>query len=140
MGDIVLTIAELYQASEKVEKMSTPVENYDRPVSNSMPQQTSAASVIALGTAGIAIGIGGYLAVMLLGRSGWWSAPYVLSLLICGLAAIFLGSRSIIKSGKLSSGKILARIVGIISTVVGTLIVGMLGAVLLLMLMLSASM
>ena len=120
--------------------MTTPTENYDGSAADATPQRTSAASVVLLGTVGIVIGIGGYLAVMLLSReSGWWSLPYVSSLLICGILAITLGAKSIMKSGKLSNWKIIARIVGIVSTVVGTLIVGMLGAVLLLMLMLSSS-
>lgn len=121
--------------------MTTPAENYDGSRASTMPpQRTSAASAVLFGASGIAIGVGGYLAVMLLSKeSGWWSLPYVLSLLICGILAITLGAKSIMKSGQLSNGKILARIVGVISTVVGTLIVGMLGAVLLLMLMLSSS-
>lgn len=119
--------------------MTTPVENNDWSNASTTPR-TSAMTVVALGAAGIVIGVGGYLAVMLLSKeSGWWSLPYVAALLTCGLLAIFLGSKATISSGKLSNGKILARIVGIISTVVGTLIVGMLGAVLLLMLMLSGS-
>lgn len=118
--------------------MTTPAENHAKPSDHPALPKESPVKAIAFGTAGLVTGIGGYLTVMLLSRvSGWWSAPYITSLLICGTLAVILGMKANLKSGKLSRWKILVRILGIMSTVIGAIIVGLVGSMLLLMLMLS---
>lgn len=93
-----------------------------------------------LGLSGLAIGVGGYIAVMLLsGTSGWWTPPYIAVLLICGAAGVGLGMMTVMKAGKLLRGKIAARILGIMSAAVGGIILGVVGSLLILMLLLSSS-
>jgi hypothetical protein len=123
---------------KRLKKMTIPAENYDDSIKSQTPD-ASVARVVSLGVTGIVIGAGGYLAVMLLSKeSGWWSAPYIASLLTCGIVAVTLGAMATNKSGRLPNQKILARIVGIISMVMGVLITGLVGFALLLMLMLSS--
>lgn len=119
--------------------MTTPTENYDSLGKRPTPSD-SVAGVVSLGLVGLAVGISGPAVVMVASKSsGWWSVPYIITLVICGLLAAILGIAAIRKSGKLVEYKVLARVLGVISTVVGSIIVGVVGSFLLLMLMFSAS-
>jgi hypothetical protein len=106
------------------------------------PQRVSNSSITPhlLGFSGLAISVGGYIAVMLLsGTSGWWTPTYIAALLICGAAGIGLGIMTVIRAGKLTRGRIAARILGIISAAAGGIILGIVGSLLILMLLLSSS-
>jgi hypothetical protein len=97
------------------------------------------ASIIALGLSGVVIGVGGYLAVMLLSRGfGWWTASNIIFLLVCSSIAITLGVIAIIKCEKLIRLRMLAKIFGIASMVVGGIVMGFVLSLLILMIMLAS--
>lgn len=95
---------------------------------------------VVLGALGSAVAVLGPVVVFEASRhSGWWSVTGISSMAMCGAVALVLGIIAIVRSkGVVASAP--ARVLGIISTVAGALIVGLLSAIMVFMLLLTASM
>lgn len=104
------------------------------------PSQTSALPVV-LGLIGLLVSILGPVIVFTSSRSsGWWSLPYILILLSCGAVALTTGIMAIRKSRAVPGGAPAGTVLGIMATVVGSLIFALMGVILAFLLLLSASM